>query len=255
MRSVTIGKSGIVALVGLLVAGPVAAWATPNPPVPISITNPDFTGGTLAQASGNNGSQDYWYQGSFSGWTASGSYVGWFHPSTAEFPGGGNYSTPATGIPAGSYVAWVNNGTSLKSIFLPVLLQSNAQYVLTFAVGQRGDAYGVVPNYSVGFYSGSSIIYSKPNPVAVIAGQFVTGSTTFDTQTQNDPHADQSFGIVLAVLGGQLSQADFNGLSLTVVTNLNPIPEPTTGGLLGLGVLILGLVSARRRQVLSQPVL
>ena len=217
------------------------AWATPSPPTPIAIVNPSFEADTTPN--GSSGSQDYWYYGSFTGWTFNGvGGGGWYHPSTLEYPGGGNSSTAATGIPDGSQVAFLQGGAGLKQI-LTTNLVSNAAYTLTFYVGQRADV-ALPANYSVELLAGSSVLASAADPVNPAAGTFGLGSLTFTSQFF-DPHAGLPLAIVLS-MGGGSGFVNFDNLGLSVVTDANIfVPEPSGVALLAVG-LIAVFFSSRR---------
>lgn len=244
----------------LLAAGAVggmsgAAWATPSPPTPIAVVNPSFEannpGNTAGvQYNGGVGSQDYYAFGSFTGWAWNGgSYAGWWHPSTLEYPGGGSTSVAATNIPNGQQIAFVNGGATLTQV-LAATLVSNATYTLTFSVGQRPDI--VLPtNYFAEVFAGNHLLQTwsnqmTPTPTTPGAGAFASESLSFTSQTLNDPYAGLPLGIVLGASGATSSEANFDALGLSVVTGVNVVPEPATLGLLLVGLVGTLFVSRRR---------
>ena len=233
----------------LLAAGAVggmtgAAWATPSPPTPIAIVNPSFEADTTPN--GSSGSQDYWYYGSFTGWTFNGiGGGGWYHPSTLEYPGGGNSSTAATGIPDGSQVAFLQSGAGLKQI-LTTNLVSNAAYTLTFYVGQRADV--ALANYSVELLAGSNVVASISNPVTPAAGGYALYTLSY-TSGFFDPWAGRPLGILFGATGSSSTEVNFDGVSLQQINNANVyVPEPTGAAPLAIGLLGMVLVVSRRQK-------
>ena len=256
MRSLGVGWSGVAFLAAGLLGGiPVTAWATPSPPTPITIVNPSFEANTPSNTAGvyyngGVGSQDYYAFGSFTGWSWNGaSYAGWWHPSTLEYPGGGSTSVAATNIPNGAQVAFVNGGASLSQV-LTTKLTSNSSYALSFSVGQRSDI--PLPSaYSVELLAGSNILATwsnlmAPLPTAPGAGEFVSDTLLFTSQTQNDPYAGLALGVVLQAGGSTNNEVSYDALNLNVINDVNLIPEPTSVGVLIVG-LIGTLVLSRRR--------
>ena len=232
-----------------------AAWATPSPPTPITIVNPSFEANNPGNTAGVNynggtGSQDYYAFGTFTGWTWNGAtYAGWWHPSTLEYPGGGSTSVAATDIPDGHQIAFVNGGATLSQV-LAAPLVSNAAYTLTFSVGQRPDI-ALPTKYFAELFAGSHLLQTWSNqmlpiPTTPSAGAFVGESLNFNSQTVNDPYAGLPLGIVLGASGVSSSEVNFDALGLSVVTNVNVVPEPAAASLLLVGLVGTLFVSRRR---------
>ena len=228
-----------------------AAWATPSPPTPIAIVNPSFEADTTP--SGSNGTQDYWYIGSFTGWTSSGggTYAGWFHPSTVEYPGGGNVNTAAIGIPDGSQVAFVNGGAQLGQILSSTWV-SNAIYTLNFDVGRRAD-YAFPTTYKVELLAGSHVVGTASSPLTPSAGSFASTSLIVGSQLVADPYAGLPLGIALLASGPSNQQVNFDNLSLSVVTDAHVVAEPPGVAALILGLLALAFVRGSNTEKKSKP--
>ena len=223
-----------------------AAWATPSPPTPIAIVNPSFEADTTPN--GSSGTQSYWFSGSFTGWTFSGAYGGWFHPASPAYPGGGHSNTPASGIPDGSQVAWLNDGGSLAQTLSTVLV-SNATYALTVYVGHRADV-ALPSSYSFELLAGNTVLGTVADPGPPAAGTFTPYTLTYTTAFY-DALAGQHLGILLLAGGSAVGQVNYDNLSLTVVTDANVfVPEPGAFGVVLAGILALAfgrsLVQVRR---------
>ena len=249
MRSVTIDKFGIVALVaGLLVVGSAPAWATPVP-----IANPSFEANTTSNAAnvGFNGTADYSATGAL-GWTTSGGNVaGWWHPSTAEYPGGGSTSVPATDIPDGAQIAFVNGGSGLGRRLTTKFAQ-DAQYTLTFSVGYRASGIALPSSYSVELLAGSTVIASLSNAGlgTLTPGQFIADTLTY-TSPIGDPLAGQYLAIEMIAGGSGGTQVNFDNFALDVLNTVEPIPEPCRS-LAMLGVGLLATLGIRRGRSLER---
>ena len=225
-----------------------AAWATPSPPTPIAIVNPSFEADTVPN--GSSGTQNYWYTGSFTGWAFSGTYGGWYHPAQPAYPGGGNNNSPASGIPDGVQVAWLNNngsGDNKLSQVLSATLQSNATYAFSFYVGRRAD-FVLPTNYSVELLAGSNVLATLVNPVVATAGTFQQYTLSYTTPFF-DPLSGQSLGLALLASGSAGGQVNFDNLSLTVVTNANTyIPEPAVLWLMASGISALAALQMAKHR-------
>ena len=236
--------------VSLLTAGAVggvsgAAWATPSPPTPIAIVNPSFEITTPSSGvSGSNGTQSYWFDGSFDQWSQSGYNAGWFHPSSVAYPGGGSLNSPATGLPNGVNVAWLQGRSELAQT-LSTTLTAGTQYTLSFYVGQRADG---VPfsSYSIELLVGGVAAAITSTPVTPGAGGFLSSSVSF-TSVPFDPRVGQNLGIALISSGATNQQVNIDNLSLVEIQGAF-VPEPDGLALFGSGLGCLLLLAYRPKR-------
>lgn len=151
-------------------------------------------------------------------WTVTGA-GGSFQPSSSFF------TLP---LPDGNVVAYSNGGTISQD--LGVSVQGNSTYTLSVDVGHRLD--GLVTNYSIALYDGSTPLCSTPTASngSFTAGTFLDVTLNCTTGFSVTPG---DLSIVLTAGGGQIQ---FDDVSLAVST-----PEPSAVLLMvfGLGFVAL----------------
>ncbi len=128
-------------------------------------------------------------------------------------------------------------------------LQLSTNYTLTVEVGNfrpspLGDTWNFTgfPGYRVDLFAGSTLLASDNNTLTIGEGIFMTSTVTFTTGTSH-LNAGQALGIRLVNLNGPGAgvEVNFDNVSL----NAEPIPEPCSIALLGIGMLF-GLQRRRR---------
>jgi hypothetical protein len=194
----------------------------------ITINNPSFETPALSCTAGPGCfSEDV-----FNSWIPSGA-VATFRPSVG--PG-----QEFTAIPDGLQVAAIANG-SAGEIYqdLSATLSANTTYTLTFWAGQRSD-FPFDPGYTVSLMANGSTTLASDTGASPIAGSFVQRTLSFATGA-SPAQLGQTLRIDIFAPAGS-GQADFDLFALN--TNSNALPEPSSFGLLIIG---LGLMAGARR--------
>ena len=196
----------------------------------IAVTNPSFEQDTTYQNS--IGTADLWTSGSISGWSVTGD-TGYWHPSTYEYPGGGDTNTPATNVPDGVNVAYSNGGTIAQT--LATTLADSTTYTLGVWIGHRADGYW--NDYTIELLAGGTVIASAFDPIDPGPGQFGHTTLTYSAGA-SDPHAGQALGIEFVTNGAQVNYD-------AVTLNASAVPEPKGLALVAAGLIGLGLMRRR----------
>lgn len=165
------------------------------------------------------------------GWTVTG-VAGSFQPNSSQF------TLP---LPDGNVLAYSNGGTISQD--LGVSVQGNSTYTLSVDIGHRLD--GLVTNYSIALYDGSTSLCATPTASngSFAAGTFLDVILTCTTGFAVNPG---DLSIVLTAGGGQIQ---FDDVSLVVAT-----PEPSSIALMvvGLGFVALLFRYSRRKNFSQQ---
>jgi hypothetical protein len=217
-----------------LLAG-IALFAGPASASSITILNSSFE---LDTALPNSiGAADRWISGSIIDWSVTGDTGAW-HPSSFEYPGGGNTNIPAGNVPDGVNVAYSNGGLIAQT--LGTALTNNTAYTLGVYVGHRADGYW--NHYTIELLAGGNVIASATDPVDPGAGNFGLATVSYAAGTA-DPNAGGLLGIEFLIDGVQVN---FDDVTLEATSRGQAVPEPASLALLGIGLAGLGL--ARRRK-------
>ena len=196
-------------------ASPVSAGLIP-------VVNPSFEDPLL-----NDGS---WVAGA-AGWDHSAAGV--FNPTAVHFSGA---------VPDGQNTGFINSGY-LRQTLLAVL-QPGA-YTLQVDVGNRLDSG--FPGYHIQLLAGGSLLAQDNSSLTPALGTFQTSSISYTAAT-NDAHLGAALQIRLSSAG---VQTNFDHVRL----DFQPVPEPSTAVLMGLGALGLLVGSQRWRERPEQPAL
>lgn len=154
------------------------------------------------------------------GWTNSGASGAW-QPAAGEF----------VSMPDGPTVGYTNNNPITQTV--GALVTAGYTYTMTVEVGNRADF--AIFDAQPGLIIGGTFI--PATGAAPAAGQWSLWTATF---TGTAATAGDSITIALRNTGSPAGQADFDGVTMSVVT-----PEPASYLLIGGGLLSLG--AFRRR--------
>jgi len=228
-----------------LLSGPllVAGAASANAGV-ISISNPSFE---ILPASGLNQhcpGQDYpgcsYSVGAIPYWNATGS------GGSGQFQSGaqaGN-DTYLNSTPDGDVVAY-SNGATLWQTVSGVTVVPGLTYTLQVELGFRkdvGDPGGIGLEFAKNDGTGSVTVTGKGTPAK--PGDWATYTASY-TAGVNDAGK-----LITVLLSSGGTQADWDNVMLTSsvgpVTGSNPIPEPWSPAILGVGLSALGIAVRRR---------
>ena len=236
--------------ISLFAAALTVAFALGLQAAAIPIQNAGFESGILAQ-NGNGtfsqlipGSTIFATGGTLDNWIASSSTVGAAAGGFAPSPGGGvNWtSTWWTGNNIGYLQA--TSGTVALSQTLAATLLNDSTYTLSALVGRR--IFTPVLNYSIQLWAGSTMLASASN-LALASNSSGSDSVTYASGSSN-PLAGQTLSIVLrSTNAGSVTEAFFDNVSLDVVAPVSGVPEPSTMGLVVLGIAAGIFRTARRR--------
>jgi len=175
-------------------------------PVPIPLANPDFE-----SPAGSQGT----VAGTPDGWTASYTgYWGVFNPNAGLYTNVVNDILPAPA--SGSQVLWIQ-GSNFISEFLTNTLTPNQTYMLSGAIGNRGDSSGIWPGDqdSVFLRAGTTILASNVNLTHPAPGSFLPWTISYTAPASGLP-ADP-----LEIWLGQngSGQVHYDNISLTIGGN------------------------------------
>jgi hypothetical protein len=159
-----------------------------------------------------------------------GAGTGLFHPDSVYF------NLP---LPDGSQTAYSNGGTISQT--LTDTLQNSTTYTLRVEVGKRLD--GFPAPYRVELWAGGSLL-DFDSALDPAPGTFATSLVSF-TSSAADPLSGESLRIVLVSTG---AQSNFDNVRLDASPAGEPVPEPGTLALLGVGLLAGGRSWRRRRR-------
>lgn len=190
----------------------------------ITIDNPNFAPSIVngvPDLPNSCGTGCAWNVGDIPGWTISGAAGSQILNSTY-------YSS----VPGPGTMAYINGGTITQD--LGVALLPDSTYTLSVYVGHRldGTPDGDITTFSFGLDNGTVLTSMSDSTSDIAAGTFQLESYAFTTGATVSP------GDLTVSLGDAGQQADFTGVSLSVV----PTPEPSSLIMLSIGLIgLLGL--------------
>ena len=170
---------------------------------------------------------------------------GWSNTAGGAWQPGSFFSS----IPDGSLIAFTNAASSLSQTLTGNSVLANSIYTFSVFVGERSDGISGAYNLSLDTIVGgvTTTLCSIPgNATSIARGTFQQVSCTYSSGSTL-PSGD--LFLKLTAVSGQL---DVDNVSLTVQSAATSVPEPSSMGLLSVGLLLVfSTLLVRRKKVVS----